>query len=279
MDNLSHLTMGERIRYLRLEKKKRTLKKYSLQELANRLGDISKQTLSQIERGKIKNPSASILNKIATEFGVTIDYLVSGIEGNKDNFLLSKNSLFNSVKRCREKMGNNYRAGSKNAFIYKKIENLLDLFDVIYNCLQFDVRDNYDLYTVNLNKLTRFIDNIAMFLEGDKIESGLEIIVDQAFWRLGKILREFAVRMDQHGDRNLYPEELARISEIVGDALEKFQSEKDVLQKVMEIDLQGARLSLAYYGFINIPEEYWLDFKKRIILEWEIIMQKVKRMT
>jgi len=230
-----------------------------------------------MERNKIKNPSTAILNKLAIEFGVTIDYLVSGIEGNKDNFLQSKMALLESINLCREKTSGTVSTGSKGALTYKKTENLLELFDVICHCLQFDVQDNYDLYTDNLNKLTKFIDKIANLIEGESIESGLEIIVDKAFWRLGKVLRGFAVRMDEHGERNLYPEELANITGIVEDFMEKFGGGEDLLQKVLEIDLREGKLCLTYRGFVNVPEDHWNDFVKRIILEWEIIMQKVKK--
>jgi len=246
-----------------------------LQELAKRLGDTSKQTLSLIERGRIKNPNSTILNKLAAEFGVTIDFLISGIEGNKHNFLQSKNSFLNSIKHCRELIGK-CQTGNEYTFLFKKTENLLELFDVICNCVQFQVPDNYDLYTDNLNKLAGFIDNITMFLEAEQIEAGIETIVDQAFWRLGKTMRGFAVQIDEYGGRNLQPEELAKITELIGETLEAFNSRKNVLQKIMEVDLRGAKLSVIYRGFIDVPEEYWLDFRKRIIFEWELIMQKIK---
>ena|GEM_PF-3119295 len=245
--------------------------------MANRLGDISKQALSLIERDKIKNPSTAILNKLAIEFGVTIDYLVSGIKGNKDNFLHSKMALLESISLCREKMSCIGPTGNKSALTYKKTENLLELFDVICHCLHFDVQDNYDLYTDNLNKLTRFIDKIANLIEEEIIESGLEIIVDKTFWRLGKVLRGFAVRMDEQGERNLSPEELANITVIVEDFMEKFGGGEDLLQKVLEIDLREGKFCLTYRGFVNVPEDHWNDFVKRIILEWEIIMQKMKK--
>ena len=186
-------------------------------------------------------------------------------------------ALLESINLCREKMSGIDSTGNKSVLIYKKTENLLELFDVICHFLHFDIQDNYDLYTDYLNKLTRFIDKIANLIEEESIESGLEIIVDKAFWRLGKALRGVAVRMDEQGERNLYPEELAIITGIAEDFMEKFGGGEDLLQKVLEIDLREGKLCLTYRGFVNVPEDHWNDFVKRIILEWEIIMQKVKK--
>jgi transcriptional regulator with XRE-family HTH domain len=271
---MSHLTLGERIRRLRLEQKKG--KKYSLQELSGRLGDVSKQTLSLIERGKIKNPSTAILNKLAAEFGVTIDFLISGIEGNKENFLQSKGLFSNSIKICRELVGKKNQAGSKHVFLYKKTENLLELFDLICNRLLLHVPGNYDLYTENLSKLNEFIKNIIMIFESEKIDERAVIIVDQTFWRLGKTLREMAVHIDEYGGRHLYPEELKKISELVGEVWSAFSDKKGKIEKKIEFELQGAKLIFIYQGLIDVPGEHWLEFKRRLIFEWELVMQKIE---
>ncbi|MFZ5645041.1 MAG: helix-turn-helix domain-containing protein [Bacillota bacterium] len=237
---------------------------------------MSKQYLSLIERDRIKNPSTAMLNKLAMEFGVTVDFLISGIEGNKDNFLNSKNSLQKSIQACREKIELKDTGNNNTPFIYKKAENLLDLFEVICS-LQFNNSENYDFYTESLNKLIKFIECMMILFEGENIESGLEIIIDQTFWKIGNVMREFAVRMDQKGETVLHPGELTRVTAIVEEMLERLNKGKDVPLMTKEINLQGARLNLTYYGFLNIPEEYWDDFRKRVIFEWEMIMQKVKK--
>lgn len=243
--------------------------------MANRLGDISKQYLSQVERNKIKNPGTAVLNKLAYEFGVTVDFLISGIEGNKDNYLASKTTLLNSINLCREKLENSLPGSKKTAFIYKKTGNLLELFDVICHCLQFDVLDNYDLYTCNLDKLSSFIGKITAFLDGETVGPDLERVIDQSFWRLGMTLREFAIQIDRQGRRNFSSKELAGIAGIIEEFMGRYRSGRRVLEKGIEIETIGGRLNLTYSGIVNVPEEYWQDLARRMVFEWEIIMRKI----
>ena len=67
------MTLGQRIRT------RRETLKFTQQELAEALG-LTPQHISAIEQEK-RAPSLRALAKLATELGVTIDYLVVGKEG------------------------------------------------------------------------------------------------------------------------------------------------------------------------------------------------------
>ena len=67
------MTLGQRIRM------RRETLKLTQQELAEALG-LTPQHISAIEQEK-RSPSLPALAKLATELGVTVDYLVVGKEG------------------------------------------------------------------------------------------------------------------------------------------------------------------------------------------------------
>jgi len=67
------MTLGQRIRM------RRETLKLTQQELAKALG-LTPQHISAIEQEK-RSPSLPALAKLATELGVTVDYLVVGKEG------------------------------------------------------------------------------------------------------------------------------------------------------------------------------------------------------
>ncbi|WP_462411171.1 helix-turn-helix domain-containing protein [Neobacillus sp. Marseille-QA0830] len=66
--------IGERIKRLREHKG------FSITELAT-LANVSKSYLSYIERNLNKNPSIHFLMKVAKPLDVSIEYLLTGIEG------------------------------------------------------------------------------------------------------------------------------------------------------------------------------------------------------
>ena len=63
------MTLGEKITQLRIEHNE------SLQELADSIG-ITKAHLWEMEKNRSKNPSLSILQKLANHFKISIDSLV-----------------------------------------------------------------------------------------------------------------------------------------------------------------------------------------------------------
>ena len=71
----------------------------TLREVEDRIG-VSNAYLSQLETGKIKKPSASVLNKLAKLYNVSLDFLLdeSGKTGNQ--------SIFERVMNLEEKVKN-----------------------------------------------------------------------------------------------------------------------------------------------------------------------------
>ncbi|MBT2693906.1 helix-turn-helix domain-containing protein [Bacillus sp. ISL-55] len=63
------MTVGEKIKSLRLEKK------YSISELSER-ANVSKSYLSYIERGIQGNPSLQVLSRLADNLDTTVEYLM-----------------------------------------------------------------------------------------------------------------------------------------------------------------------------------------------------------
>ena len=72
------MSLGQKIKQLRLEKG------VSLQAVADAV-EASKPHIWELERGTSKNPSLELVSKLATYFGVTIDYLANIDDGNSDN--------------------------------------------------------------------------------------------------------------------------------------------------------------------------------------------------
>jgi len=62
------MSLAKRLRELRAEKKA------SLQSVADKIG-VSKPHIWELEKGKTKNPSLELLKKLASFYGVTLDYL------------------------------------------------------------------------------------------------------------------------------------------------------------------------------------------------------------
>ncbi|UOR11636.1 helix-turn-helix domain-containing protein [Halobacillus amylolyticus] len=62
-------TIGERIRFLRLEQG------YSINQFAS-MSDVSKSYISNIERGIQKNPSLIVMKKLATTLNVPLEDLL-----------------------------------------------------------------------------------------------------------------------------------------------------------------------------------------------------------
>ena len=71
------MSLGQKIKQLRLEKG------VSLQAVADAV-EASKPHIWELERGTSKNPSLELVSKLATYFGVTIDYLANIDDGNSD---------------------------------------------------------------------------------------------------------------------------------------------------------------------------------------------------
>jgi XRE family transcriptional regulator, master regulator for biofilm formation len=63
------MTVGEKIKSLRLEKK------YSISELSEK-ANVSKSYLSYIERGIQGNPSLQVLSRLADNLDTTVEYLM-----------------------------------------------------------------------------------------------------------------------------------------------------------------------------------------------------------
>jgi XRE family transcriptional regulator, master regulator for biofilm formation len=63
------MTVGEKIKSLRLEKK------YSISELSEK-ANVSKSYLSYIERGIQGNPSLQVLSRLAVNLDTTVEYLM-----------------------------------------------------------------------------------------------------------------------------------------------------------------------------------------------------------
>lgn len=72
---LKNATLGERLLFFRQRMiQHHGIDKYTIKELSSRLR-ITPQTISAIERGMSKNPSFLIVQKLAHEYGVTLDSL------------------------------------------------------------------------------------------------------------------------------------------------------------------------------------------------------------
>ncbi|MCJ7555025.1 MAG: XRE family transcriptional regulator [Ignavibacteriaceae bacterium] len=89
---------GERL------KSARKMAGYSLEELANKLGDITKQALSNYENNK-RNPDSAIIIRLAKIFGVKPDYFLRNSNVKFENFEYRKRSkiLKKEINRIEEK--------------------------------------------------------------------------------------------------------------------------------------------------------------------------------
>ncbi|ACV63771.1 transcriptional regulator, XRE family [Desulfofarcimen acetoxidans DSM 771] len=274
-----NLTFGERIRFLRLELKKQDKKKYSLQNVANRIG-VTKQSLSLIERQKIKNPSFAVLNRLAADLGVTVDYLLTGISGNKESFIQARQSLTSILKECNKTLQNfREHVGPVHYQACEKIANILELLEVVQTCLAQDVYEDYDRYTQTVIELTSFVElimRIILKLDGDKDYGP---IIDRFFWDLGRVFRQIAVQIDRdNGLRNLYSDELGQITSTIVNLTSIAETQEfNVKQKTVELLVKDLSIRISYRDIEEIPEEFMDEFKKRVFLEWEFMLARVKK--
>ena len=275
---MQDLLIGERIHLLREQLKKQDKKKYSLQGVADRVGLVTKQSLSLIERGKIKNPSSVIINKLAADFGVTADFLLTGIVGHKEEFLDKKRLLVLVLESCRHTL-NKCRLGGSPAlfYLYEKAANLLDLFDVVVLCLEREVVGNYDHYTEPMQKLVAFLEFLTLLIPLLGEKKNLEKFLDKSFWDLGKVIRKIAAQIDQDGNlRNIYPEELLEIANtVISVQAAAVRQEIVDLPQTVDVVLKDFHLRLTYPGILEIPEDYLTEFKNRVIFEWELMLSRI----
>ncbi|MFZ5591925.1 MAG: helix-turn-helix domain-containing protein [Bacillota bacterium] len=268
MSDLSQMTLGQRIRYLRLEKKRQQGGRYSLEKLAARLGGAtSKQVLSLLERDKIKKPSSELLHKLAAEFGVTLDFLVTGISGNKEQYLQICQELERHVQTC----------PSEPVPLLPRINRLWELLGVLVRCLRHPVHDSYDLYIAALLRLRQCVQDIRQELTGTAAghEQRLELLLDQSFWRLGQKLRLIAAAMDAVGGRNFSPHELEQVADLLEEVLALYQQGGPPVQRKMwEINLPGASCQVIYQGTVHVPGELWREFEQRLVFELGLLLQK-----
>ena len=275
------MTVGERVRYLRETLRSKDKKKYSLESVAQRVGTVTKQSLSLIERSKIQNPSSIILSKLADDFGVTVDYLLTGIGGYKEEFLQKRNALENELGLCRQTQQNFVVNNKATPLLYEKISNLLDLFDIVNACLRREVLGNYDKYSLEIDKLQAFLTLLSTEMRQDgRNESQFAKFIDEAFWQLGKTIRQVAVLIDQDGNRrNFQPWELKKIADIAESAVTaKVKGQAmQAGQQSMEMVCPDFFLKMVYSGNINIPAENLREFKQRIIFEWEMLIKRLEK--
>ena len=273
------MTVGERVRFLRETLRADDKKKYSLDSVAQRLGSVTKQSLSLIERGKIQNPSSIIINKLAAEFGVTVDYLLTGIGGYKEEFLHKRVILENELELCRDTQNSHIPNSTALPLLYEKISNLLDLFDIVCSCLKREVLGNYDKYSLEMDKLIGFLRLLSSTMQSaDRVEGQFVKFLDEAFWKLGKTIRQVAVLIDQDGNlRNFQSWEIKKIADIATMvAKSAFQeSNGSIEQQTLEIVLPNFQLNMSYSGKKIIPDAYLSEFKNRVTFEWQTMLNRL----
>ena len=267
------------MRFLRETLRAENKKKYSLDSMAARLGSVTKQSLSLIERGKIHNPSSIIINKLAAEFGVTVDYLLTGIGGHKEEFLQKRIVLENELELCRAAQNTPLQNAQALPLLYEKISNLLDLFDIVGSCLKREVLGNYDKYSLEMDKLIGFLRLLTTTMRSAERDESLFVkFLDEAFWKLGKTIRQVAVLIDQDGNsRNFQPWEIKKIADIATIvAKSAFREPGNPLeQQTLEITLPDFQLNLSYNGKKIIPVAYLSEFKNRVVFEWETLLSRI----
>ena len=267
------------MRFLRETLRAENKKKYSLDSMAQRLGSVTKQSLSLIERGKIQNPSSIIVNKLAAEFGVTVDYLLTGIGGHKEEFLQKRIVLENALEACRAAQNQHIPNSQALPLLYEKISNLLDLFDIVGSCLKRDVLGNYDKYSLEIDKLIAFLRLLTTTMQSAARDEGLFVkFLDEAFWKLGKTIRQVAVLIDQDGNlRNFQPWEIKKIADsatlVAKSAFHEPGSPRE--QQTLEISLPEFQLTMSYSGKNIIPAAYLTEFKNRVVFEWQTLLSRI----
>jgi len=247
--------------------------------MAQRLGSVTKQSLSLIERGKIQNPSSIIVNKLAAEFGVTVDYLLTGIGGHKEEFLQKRIVLENELESCRAAQTKCIPNSQALPLLYEKISNLLDLFAIVGSCLKRDVLGNYDKYSLEIDKLIGFLRSLTAAMRStDRDEGQFVKFLDEAFWKLGKTIRQVAVLIDQDGNlRNFQPWEIKKIADIATLVAKSAIRKPDgpFEQQTLELILPDFQLNMRYCGKKIIPAGYLNEFKTRVAFEWETLLNRI----
>lgn len=111
------MTQGERVKAIR------KAKEMSMEQFGERIGNISKSTISNIENGN-RNLTDLMLKSICSEFNVNEDWLRTGAGGPENMFIPEDMRYLNTVGR----LGN-----EQNEFKKFCINMLMDLPDKYWN--------------------------------------------------------------------------------------------------------------------------------------------------
>jgi transcriptional regulator with XRE-family HTH domain len=104
------MSLGARLKQLRIKKNR------SLQEVADAV-QASKAHIWEIEKGRSKNPSMDLLNRLAENFEVSVSYLVGENLNEEEADLVA---MYRDLKRLTRDEREKMRAIMKAAFPEKK---------------------------------------------------------------------------------------------------------------------------------------------------------------
>lgn len=276
------MKLGERIRLVRQRLQQVNRRRYSLESVARRTGVVSRQGLSQIELGKVKNPTAKVLGRIAADLGVSLEFLLAGAKeggetrGERPRGLKREwEALRGRVAEFLEGRDVAAEEGLEIAGL-RRVKRLAEGgFDEFVKALADFRAVPPGRPSVTAARLENEVAALGRGLAGSEGKVSFEV------WsRVGSLADclEAALSPAPQGEGGSFLRQVRRLSRCL---------ERRELSVVLgggparpaswRVDLADLRLTVEYRGAERLPAQWVDEFKERLRFEWEMLLRRARR--
>lgn len=261
------MDLGERLRFVRQRMQEANRRHFSLEGVARRTAVVSRQGLSQIELGKIKNPSVRVLAGIALDLGVSVEYLLTGVDRRESARQDSRKRLQERWGGLREKLLRAIQEGvphERSEALHDRLRSIERAVSTLLAWVHPDPARDDAAFAGEWGRMEGHLAALERALEGGSPEAAVDAI--------GCLEGLGGMRRGKEGGR-----------EKSAPAIEEFRSLVDRLEqaclalrfgKAWTLELEGARLSFTYQGTQPILPEWLEEFQERVRWEWSLLTKR-----
>ncbi len=282
------MNLGERIRAVRQRLQKVNRRQYSLQSISRRTGVVSRQGLSQIELGKVKNPTAKVLGGIAADLGISLGFLLTGGESDEGVRAESSRGLQFEWEELRRRVADalsSEDASTEEGLDMRGLQNVKRLaegeFDSFVKALGNLPRVPQGKPSETASRLE--FEVAALNRSSDELDRDFAFQIWSRVSSLAACLED-ALRPISRGGKEESREEGSLLHKVrrLSRCLEKkpisFTSANDSDHPIsLRIEFEDLPLVVEYLGSENFPSRLVDEFKDRIRFEWEMLLRRAKR--
>ncbi|MFQ5915335.1 MAG: helix-turn-helix domain-containing protein [Nitrospinota bacterium] len=286
------MDLGGRLRLIRQQLQQVNRRRYSLQSISRRTGTVSRQALSQIELGKVKNPTARVLSSVAADLGVTVGFLLTGAVEERAVRAEPPQGLKTEWEEFRRQVaeGLQFDGSLADEVPIPDLPRLKRLargeFDTFIDSLanlraapgkSSETGSRLEIEVAALNRrLTRSEGRASA--ENWALAASLAGCLEEA---LGPAKRE---EKEEGGKGDSLLWKIRRLSRCLGQRQLSIvpHMEADLVGEEegssvrLEVDLADLALTVEYRGDTELPSYLLDEFKERIRFEWEMLLRRVR---